>query len=478
MASDDRACAASSPRSTATSGEVVVDAARSIKPSPATSRSPAASSVEQSPTVVVVDRNRKAESLVGYVERNAINQAVADALRNSIERAHQGPATSAASTRTCANFDVRLRPLRPARRRAPQVKPASRRFGAPDGRLPRPSFASLKAPAKYRPSSARSTRAAPSGEDVAARACARGSFAKMDAAYTALLALGSGPGPQVRDRRRHEPASRTARAAAAAAAPPRLGGVDRERFAEHLSAPAGRGVPVPAAHDGAAGGAACGDLSGSRCASRATASPPRASRPRAAARSPPRPRPPSTLVEGEPLLDAARVGAHAISAELGGLSPGQVPRRRPGRRRAARRARPRRARAGARSRPTPGRTLVAMSGGVDSAVAALLAGEGAVAVTLELWADPDNDAEASCCSAHAVRVARSVAHGMGMPHFTLDLRERVPRRRRRPVPGRLRGRRDAEPVRGLQRPRAPRRDGRVRRPARRRARSPPATTRA
>ena len=54
-----------------------------------------------------------------------------------------------------------------------------------------------------------------------------------------------------------------------------------------------------------------------------------------------------------------------------------------------------------------------MSGGVDSAVAALLAGEGAVAVTLELWADPDNDAEASCCSAHAVRVARSVAHGDG-----------------------------------------------------------------
>ena len=46
-----------------------------------------------------------------------------------------------------------------------------------------------------------------------------------------------------------------------------------------------------------------------------------------------------------------------------------------------------------------------MSGGVDSAVAALLVGRGgreAVAVTLELWADPDNDAEASCCSAHAV----------------------------------------------------------------------------
>ena len=82
--------------------------------------------------------------------------------------------------------------------------------------------------------------------------------------------------------------------------------------------------------------------------------------------------------------------------------------------------------AGAASARGPGRTLVAMSGGVDSAVAALLvrrAGREAVAVTLELWRDPANDAEASCCSAHAVRLARSVAHGMGLPHLTLDLRD-------------------------------------------------------
>ena len=43
-------------------------------------------------------------------------------------------------------------------------------------------------------------------------------------------------------------------------------------------------------------------------------------------------------------------------------------------------------------------------------------------MTLELWADPENDAAASCCSADAVRLARSVAHRMGMPHLTLDLR--------------------------------------------------------
>ncbi|HVE67431.1 MAG TPA: tRNA 2-thiouridine(34) synthase MnmA, partial [Solirubrobacteraceae bacterium] len=68
--------------------------------------------------------------------------------------------------------------------------------------------------------------------------------------------------------------------------------------------------------------------------------------------------------------------------------------------------------------------LVAMSGGVDSAVAALLCAEGeAAAVTLELWSDPENDGESSCCSASAVRGARALAHDMGLPHFTLDLRE-------------------------------------------------------
>ena len=36
--------------------------------------------------------------------------------------------------------------------------------------------------------------------------------------------------------------------------------MDRERFAEHLSAPAGRGVAVPDGQNGTAGGAACGDL--------------------------------------------------------------------------------------------------------------------------------------------------------------------------------------------------------------------------
>jgi len=37
--------------------------------------------VEQSPTVVVIDRNRIVQTLVGFVDRTSINQAVSDALR-------------------------------------------------------------------------------------------------------------------------------------------------------------------------------------------------------------------------------------------------------------------------------------------------------------------------------------------------------------------------------------------------------------
>jgi tRNA-specific 2-thiouridylase len=128
------------------------------------------------------------------------------------------------------------------------------------------------------------------------------------------------------------------------------------------------------------------------------------------------------LVRGAPLLAAARVGPSAIAAALGGLSAGKL--------HAAdlaadalHRALGAAAAADAALEPAAGRTLVAMSGGVDSAVAALLSDGEVVGVTLELWRDPENDAEASCCSASAVRAARAVAHRLGLPHLTLDLRD-------------------------------------------------------
>jgi tRNA-uridine 2-sulfurtransferase len=192
-----------------------------------------------------------------------------------------------------------------------------------------------------------------------------------------------------------------------------------ERFEEHLRRPVGRGR-VPG-HDGVAGGAACGDLvriglavegdvvsdagfEAAGCGAVQAAG--------SAA---------VELVLGASVLDAARVGTHAIADALGGLSPGKL--------HAAELAADALARAlggavaadGAAA-VDPERTLVARSGGVDSAVAALRCGQGA-AVTLELWRDPANDADRSCCSASAVRGARALAHTMGLPHFTLDLRD-------------------------------------------------------
>ncbi|HWK25419.1 MAG TPA: tRNA 2-thiouridine(34) synthase MnmA [Solirubrobacter sp.] len=199
--------------------------------------------------------------------------------------------------------------------------------------------------------------------------------------------------------------------------------MDRERFSEHLAAPMGRGVVLSGGFDGHAGGALCGDLirvsvrvEGDRVSDASFDASGCGALTAAGSAA-------VTLVTGEPLLDAARVGTAEIAAELGGLSPGKL--------HAAELAADAlhralgAAAASACAAPDAGRTLVAMSGGVDSAVAALLvtrARRAAVGVTVELWRDTENDAAASCCSADAVRLARSVAHRMGMPHFTLDLR--------------------------------------------------------
>lgn len=72
----------------------------------------------------------------------------------------------------------------------------------------------------------------------------------------------------------------------------------------------------------------------------------------------------------------------------------------------------------------PTGVLVAMSGGVDSSVAAaILAGEGrrAIGVTFRFWSDPSCGVGSGCCSPETVMRARSAAHALGMPHVTVDL---------------------------------------------------------
>jgi tRNA-specific 2-thiouridylase len=135
-----------------------------------------------------------------------------------------------------------------------------------------------------------------------------------------------------------------------------------------------------------------------------------------------------TLALGSDLLQAARIGPAEIAAELGGLSPAKLHAAdvaAEALHRALGLAAMRRARLTSPGPDRSARTLVAMSGGVDSAVAALLCARRGpvIAVTLELWSDDEHDPTRSCCSAGAVARARALAHQMGLPHLTLDLRE-------------------------------------------------------
>jgi tRNA-uridine 2-sulfurtransferase len=73
------------------------------------------------------------------------------------------------------------------------------------------------------------------------------------------------------------------------------------------------------------------------------------------------------------------------------------------------------------------RILVAMSGGVDSSVAAArLKSEGydVVGVTLHLWDYPDDGSVKSrCCAPEDIHDARRVCDTLGIPHFAFDRRE-------------------------------------------------------
>ncbi len=126
------------------------------------------------------------------------------------------------------------------------------------------------------------------------------------------------------------------------------------------------------------------------------------------------------------------------------------------------------------------RIVVAMSGGVDSAVAAaLLAREGheVVGVTLQL-ADLSADGlgVSRCCAPIDVEMARAVAGRLGIAHHVLDMTEPFRRGRPRPLRRILPRGRDAAPLRPLQRPGEVRRAAAGGRAVRGARRWPPATT--
>jgi tRNA-specific 2-thiouridylase len=224
--------------------------------------------------------------------------------------------------------------------------------------------------------------------------------------------------------------------------------MDREIFDAYLHDRSRVGAPADGAFTGAAGGAACGDLSrlslvleqGRIAGVSFDAEGCGATRAATAAVA--------EIVDGSSVLDAARIGTDEVDEVLGGLTPAK--------RHAAQLAADALHRALAQAaastqiladrcgddpqnasdagKPTGeagDRVLVAMSGGVDSAVAALLErerGAEVIGVTLKLWADAETDGAKACCSPEAVLGARALAQSLDIPHLTLDLEEEFRRR--------------------------------------------------
>jgi len=76
-----------------------------------------------------------------------------------------------------------------------------------------------------------------------------------------------------------------------------------------------------------------------------------------------------------------------------------------------------------------GRVLVAMSGGIDSSLAAVLLheqGYEVIGMTMKTWdyvSSGSSGKETGCCSLDSINDARNIAVSLGFPHYILDIRE-------------------------------------------------------